>query len=95
MGRLDFPVSVEQITNHFTVETLGTNVVALCPMGGELLPSRFEYLGLAAPIVRFAQVAELDVAGMRQSYLDPEGKPLFRLWTEPYRPGSTPRTFPA
>ncbi len=84
-GMLDFPVSAEQIADRFTVETLGPGLVALRAVSGELLPARFPHFAETAPIVQFAQVAGLDLATLRQSYLDPEGKPLFKLWTKPYR----------
>ncbi len=85
MGMLDFPVSVEQIADRFSVETLRPGLVALRAISGELLPARFPHFAEAAPIVQFVQVAGLELATLRQSYLDPEGKPLFKLWTKPYR----------
>ena len=81
--RLGLPVEVQQIADRFTIEQLEPGVVALRTRQGALLPSRFPRSGVAAPIIRFAQIAALDLAAMREAYLDPEGKPLSHIWTQP------------
>lgn len=73
------PVDLER---YLTMkETLSPGVVALRAIGGELLPARFPYFSEVAPIVQFVQVAGLELARLRQAYLDPGGRPLFKLWS--------------
>lgn len=85
LGMLDRPWSDDEVANGYRIERISESAFALRDREGALLPSRFAPWGTPKPIVAFSTVATAEVTGLRSSFLDPEGKPLFGLWRGPRR----------
>jgi len=84
LRRLDFPTDEGEIRGKFICAELAPGTFGLISSDDVLLAARFPYVDVLAPIIRFSAIAFMDPRKMRQSYLDPEGKPLFSLWMGPH-----------